>query len=96
MRINYTTKAKRDLKNILQYYQLIKNLKKGRQIRAKLILRTAELREFPKLGKKEVDFTLHYNMVCRGLNCDNHKIIYRIDEENDVISILEFYDMRRG
>jgi plasmid stabilization system protein ParE len=96
MKINYTTKAKRDLKNILQYYQLTKNLKKGRQIRAKLILRTAELREFPKLGKKEIDFSLHYNKVCRGLNCGNHKIIYHIDEKEEVVFILEFYDMRRG
>lgn len=96
MRIIYTPKAKRDLSNILNYYHSIKRLKKGRKIRAKLILRAAELRNFSRLGKKDIDFTLADEMLCRELVCDNYKIVYHIEEKDKIVVVLRFYDTRQG
>ena len=94
MRIIYSQKAKSDLFGILEYYGSIKQLIKGRRLRAKLILATAKLRDFPKLGKKDEDFTLKNKTVCRALIVGNYKIIYRI-VENEYIRVLRFYDMRQ-
>ena len=96
MRISYTPKARRDLEKILEFYEDIRQLKKGRKIRAKLILTGAKLRDFPELGKKDEYFSIKYQQVCRSLIWDNYKIIYVIKAEEEKVSVLRFYDNRRG
>jgi len=95
MRIIYSLRAKEDLSLLLQYYQDIRQLKAGRKIRARLILTAAKLRDFPQLGKKDEDFSVKYKFFCRSLVCDNHKIIYRY-EEDEQVTILRFFDNRQG
>jgi len=95
MRIFFTHEAKLDLTEILEFYAY-SNLKKGRKIRAKLILTTMRLRDFPELGKKDEHFSIKSKKVCRALVCDNHKIIYHIDYEQEIVSVLSFFDTRQN
>ncbi len=94
MRIIYSPESKEDLFLLLQYYQDIRQVKMGRKIRAGLILAAAKLRDFPHLGKKDEDFSIKYQFVCRSLVCDNHRIIYRYEKEKQV-TILRFFDSRQ-
>ena len=95
MKIIYSPSARRDLDKILDYYFDIGNRIKGKKIRAKLILTTANLREYPRLGKKDAVFSIKYQQVCYFLVCDNHKIVYKIQEEESIY-VLRFYDTRQN
>ncbi len=95
MKIIYSPSARRDLEKILDYYFDIGNRIKGKKIRAKLILTTAKLHDYPRLGKKDETFSIKYQQVCYFLVCDNHKIVYKLPDEESVY-VLRFFDTRQN
>lgn len=96
MNIEFTSPAKADLAQIVEYYTNKGIRMVGRKIRAKIINHSLQLRTFPNLGKIEEAYSKKYDAEFYFLVCDNHKIIYNIDLDNNVIAIVRVFDTRQN
>ena len=92
MKVVISQKAQTDLTNILEYYKRKGLLKYGRKVRARIILKSMRLKEFPQLGQIE-ESLVELNMGHRYLVEDNYKIIYRIIEDH--VLITNVFDTRQ-
>lgn len=93
MQLFFTPQARTDLLDVLDRYQ--NNRKKGRQIRANLINSAALLKENPRLGRIFEELTKIRETEYRFLVVGGYKIVYRIDENQQMIYILRFFDTRQ-
>ncbi len=93
MKIVFSPEANDCLVEIVEYYRRKGKTVFGRKLRAKIILKANNLKEFPKLGPVEGKLTtedIEYRYLVEG----NYKIIYLIIK--DYILITDVFDTRQN
>jgi len=92
MKVKFTQHTKDRLKLIYEYYKDKNQAKYGWQLRAKIILKTLKLKDFPTLGQVEENLAA-LNLGHRYLVESDFKIIY--PQIGNVIWITDMFDTRQ-
>lgn len=92
MNITWTHPAMRSLKRHYDFRKDIAGVEAARKFRKMLFDAVANLKDFPRLGRKE-ESIFYKDYEYRSLLVEVHKIIYRI--EGGDIFIIEVFDTRQ-
>lgn len=93
--IYWTDFAKRELKNIFDYYHKNVSLKIARQIVRQIIEKTNRLNEFPEVGVIE-ELLEKRPQNFRYIISTNYKIIYWVNNKKYRIEIADVFDTRQN
>ncbi|WP_416674377.1 type II toxin-antitoxin system RelE/ParE family toxin [Egbenema bharatensis] len=85
--IIFSPKAVGDLESIVRYIAL-DNPNSARKVGQSLLAKTKELSQFPFRGQKVPEFD---NPNIRQLILKPYRIVYRVDEDKKLISIVRFW-----
>lgn len=95
MKILWSEKALEDLEEILEFYLQQANQIVAQGIISKLVDKAEILMAYPELGNLEAfenPTPFEYRYLIEG----NHKLIYRISQEQKIIFIARVFDTRRS
>lgn len=95
MKIFWTDIAFYQLQDIFDYYKVKANIRTARKITTKLIDCSLSLENNPKLGRIE-ELLQGRKEEFRFLVDGNYKIVYWIDEEQNLIFIASVFDCRQN
>ena len=87
--------AENQLDDIYAYYLLNAGEVVAKRIVLKILEETLYLSAYPFIGQKE-PLLAHRNENYRYLICGNHKIIYFVEEKNDIVKIIDIFDTRQN
>ncbi len=95
MKVKITDNARTSLNDIYEYFKNLNKGIQGRKIRSRIIQKALKLKTYPYLGQKEIlleQLKLGHRYLVEG----TYKIIYRVDEENNIIYITDIFDTRQS
>ncbi|MUV05232.1 type II toxin-antitoxin system RelE/ParE family toxin [Flavobacterium rakeshii] len=86
--------AETELDKIFTYYCENAGIDVAKKILAKIITEPEKLLKSPEIGQLE-ELLLNRDNDYRYLICDNYKIIYSVDEKNQLIKVADVFDTRQ-
>ncbi|SEN88232.1 Plasmid stabilization system protein ParE [Flavobacterium sp. CF108] len=95
LKIYWTDFAKKELKDIFDYYKKEANLSVARKLVIGITKETIKLQGQSEIGQKE-ELLENYSKEIRYLIFKNYKIIYWINSERNSIEILDVFDTRQN
>ena len=95
LNIHWTGNAKKQLKNIFEYYRENASLKVAAKLSEDIVKQTLKLKEQPKIGTIE-PYLLNKKQEFRFLVFKNYKIIYWVNEKKNRIDISDIFDTRQN
>lgn len=95
LKVYWTDFAKRELQCIFDYHKKQVSLKIARQITEKIVKKAESLSDFPKMGAVETALDGR-SYIFRYVVSMNYKIIYRINDIQSRIEIIDVFDTRQN
>ena len=95
MKIFWTSFAKRELRNIFEYYKINASSKIAKNLVTQIVEQTKILDFQNKIGQKE-EFLSDRKENFRYLVHKNYKIIYWFNEQKNRIEIVDIFDTRQN
>lgn len=95
IKIYWTNFAKRELKNIFDYYKIKASPKVAKNLVTKIVEKTTSLEFQDKIGQQE-ELLSHRKEKFRYLVFKNYKIIYWFNEQKNRIEINDVFDARQN
>ena len=95
MKIFWTAFAKRELRNIFDYYKIKASPRIAQNLVIEIVEKTNALDFQSKIGQKE-ELLSDRKENFRYLVSKNYKIIYWINEEKNRIEIVDIFDTRQN
>lgn len=95
MKIFWTQFAKRELRNIFDYYKIKASPKIAQKLVTEIVEKTNALDFQTKIGQKE-ELLYERKENFRYLVSKNYKILYWINEEKNRIEIVDIFDARQN
>lgn len=95
MKIFWTAFAKRELRNIFDYYKIKASPKIAKKLVIEIVEKTNALDFQNKIGQKE-ELLSDRKENFRYLVSNNYKIIYWINKEKNRIEIVDIFDTRQN
>ncbi|MDO9260611.1 MAG: type II toxin-antitoxin system RelE/ParE family toxin [Flavobacteriaceae bacterium] len=87
--------AESQLDKIFEYYKENASFRVPKNLVQKIIAEPIKLIDSPHIGQIE-DLLTNRKEVYRYLICKNYKIIYSLDEKNNLIKIADIFDTRQN
>ncbi|NHM03025.1 type II toxin-antitoxin system RelE/ParE family toxin [Flavobacterium difficile] len=87
--------ANSQLKFIFKYYKTKVSLQTAKKITSEILKEVTKLKFHTDLGQKEellISKPENYRYLVKG----NYKIIYRFDEKNNTIRVIDIFDCRQN
>lgn len=94
IKIFWTNFAKRELKNIFNYYAEKSSVKIAKKMITEIVKETKSLNFQTKIGQKE-ELLRNRKQEFRYLVYKNYKIIYWFNEQKNRIEIVDVFDTRQ-
>lgn len=95
MKIVWTSFAKRELKNIFDYYKIKASPRIAKNLVTEIVKKTNALDVQSKIGQKE-ELLSDRKEDFRYLVSKNYKIIYWLNNEKNRIEIVDIFDTRQN
>lgn len=95
MKIVWSQFAEKQLDIIFDYFVENVSFEKASELIIGLISATNKLEEFPFVGEIE-DSLSHRKIKYRKIIFTNYKIIYSVDESNNLVMIADVFDTRQS
>ena len=94
LKVNWTVFARSELHKIFQYHKSKSNLKTAKNTVEEISTQVLLLEKFPFIGQKE-ELLADSKQDFRYFLYANHKIIYYVDLEINLIEIIDIFDCRQ-
>lgn len=94
LKLNWTEYSKNELRKIFLYYKSKSNLKTAKNKVEEISKEVLILEKFPFIGQKE-ELLVDRKEEFRYFLYDNHKIIYYVDLEINLVEIVDIFDCRQ-
>lgn len=95
LKVYWTDFAKRELQRVFDYHKKQVSLKIARQITEKIVKKAESLSDFPQMGAVETALDSK-SYIFRYVVSTNYKIIYRINDAQNFIEIIDVFDTRQS
>jgi plasmid stabilization system protein ParE len=94
LKLNWTEYSRKELRKIFLYYKSSSNLKMARNKVEEISKEVLILEKFPFIGQKE-ELLVDREEEFRYFLYENHKIIYYVDLEKNLVEIVDIFDCRQ-
>ena len=95
LKICWTDFAKKELRKIFDYYKRKASVKVAKKIVVGITKEALKLRKQPTIGQIE-EYLENASKEYRYLIFNNYKIIYWINDENNMIEVFDVFDSRQS
>ncbi len=95
LKVVWSDFAEKQLDEIYEYYLTQISAITAKKIAQSILSQTEVLKDNPYLGQKE-NLLINRKIEYRYLVYTNYKIIYSIDEQNDLVKIADIFDSRQN
>jgi plasmid stabilization system protein ParE len=94
LKLNWTEYSRKELRKIFLYYKSSSNLKMAKNKVEEISKEVLILEKFPFIGQKE-ELLADRKEEFRYFLYENHKIIYYVDLEKNLVEIVDIFDCRQ-